>query len=403
MKRDFSEEAKEQLLSLVKQVEDEKWCDLTDWFGDRWYDFEAWIGQLDVRGYVDDVNNYHKKVIDKNNTNTAKIEKIFADVNSVSDLYKSRFISLLVDLREYKKMINLMSQVINPANGSFDADFIGKGLKNALNEYLSISTTLQTMAGDGLTEDEASEINEPKLRYLLDIYAAVILNNLPDVGLNYKLEIPIGPGTTIYYDVSGQLNGTGDLSLNFTVKDQQIKLKDYEFSHDFGNGLTLSHNSDGENSMDLSGDDGFGNIVHYNAKENNKELIGHNFYYEKKVGPHTFAYKFELDYPKREMLLEEKVTTDFDVGSVSSAIGIKTKDDSDWKPLPALVPAEVAVPYPSQLPEFNVDWQTVKEVGKDVAIVGVVVVGTGALIYFTGGLGAAGAAKWAPFIAAALA
>lgn len=46
MKRDFSANARQELLSLVAQVENEKWCDFTDWVGDRWYDFEAWIGKL---------------------------------------------------------------------------------------------------------------------------------------------------------------------------------------------------------------------------------------------------------------------------------------------------------------------------------------------------------------------
>ena len=41
MLRDFSDTAKQNLLNLVSEVENEKWCDLTDWFGDRWYDFES--------------------------------------------------------------------------------------------------------------------------------------------------------------------------------------------------------------------------------------------------------------------------------------------------------------------------------------------------------------------------
>ncbi|WP_075720540.1 hypothetical protein [Roseburia sp. 499] len=68
MKRDFSETSKQELISLVSQVESEKWCDFTDWVGDRWYDFESWIGTLDIQHYINDVNAYHKKVIDKNNT-----------------------------------------------------------------------------------------------------------------------------------------------------------------------------------------------------------------------------------------------------------------------------------------------------------------------------------------------
>ena len=66
MYRDFSESSKNKLLGLVSDVENEKWCDFTDWVGDRWLDFESWIGTLNIKGYVNNVNSYHKKVIDKN-------------------------------------------------------------------------------------------------------------------------------------------------------------------------------------------------------------------------------------------------------------------------------------------------------------------------------------------------
>lgn len=41
MMRDFSDSAKQKLLNLVSEVEDEKMSDFTDWMGDRWYDFES--------------------------------------------------------------------------------------------------------------------------------------------------------------------------------------------------------------------------------------------------------------------------------------------------------------------------------------------------------------------------
>lgn len=90
MKRDFSEAARQELFSLVSQVENEKWCDFTDWVGDRWYDFEEWIGSLDIKNYIDNINEYHKKVIDKNNATIGQIEEIFEDVNQVSADYKAR-------------------------------------------------------------------------------------------------------------------------------------------------------------------------------------------------------------------------------------------------------------------------------------------------------------------------
>lgn len=63
MYRDFSEKSKQQLLQLVAQVENEKICNFTDLVGDKWLDFQDWIGILDIKKYINNVNLYHKKVV----------------------------------------------------------------------------------------------------------------------------------------------------------------------------------------------------------------------------------------------------------------------------------------------------------------------------------------------------
>ena len=51
MYRDFSDASKQRLLGLVKEVEDEKWSDFTDWIGDRWLDLQYWIGKIQAQYY----------------------------------------------------------------------------------------------------------------------------------------------------------------------------------------------------------------------------------------------------------------------------------------------------------------------------------------------------------------
>lgn len=87
MLRDFSDSSKKNLLNLVSEVENEKLSDFTDWIGDRWYDFGEWVGSLNIKNYIDNVNSYHKKVIDKNNTTMDSIEKIFEDVKNINNSY----------------------------------------------------------------------------------------------------------------------------------------------------------------------------------------------------------------------------------------------------------------------------------------------------------------------------
>ena len=56
MYRDFSNNSKIRMLGLVTEVENDKISDFTDWVGDRWYDFESWIGQLNIKNYLNNVN-----------------------------------------------------------------------------------------------------------------------------------------------------------------------------------------------------------------------------------------------------------------------------------------------------------------------------------------------------------
>lgn len=375
MKRDFSEEARQELLSLVTQVENEKWSNLTDWVGDRWCDFEAWIGKLNIKDYIDNVNKYHKKVIDKNNTTIEDIDLIFKNVNDVSELYKSRFATLLADLREYKKVIDLLANTVGPDKGKYDANFVGKGLKNAINTYLESSDSLQIIATDGLTENEVENMDEAKLQWILDVYAAIILETIPNVKIGDKLEIPIGPNTSLYYSVSGKLNGTGDIDINYTIENQKVQLKDYDYTYDTGYGSSVSLNSDGDVSIQASSKNVTGTVSGGSI----------SYSYEETIGLNKYNYNYTLDILKNEFAMEESVTTDLEGGSVTSTIGIKSSKNNSWKPLPKPVPVES--PYTCKIPDFGFDWDTVGNVVVIGAVTYVVVKGATALalIPFTGG------------------
>lgn len=128
MTRDFSNESKQNLLNLVSEVENEKWSDFTDWVGDGWYCFESWIGLLNIRNYIGNINEYHKKVIDKNNTTKEQIEEIFADVQRVNGRYTSIFDGLLYTLDSWNQYIEGMTNVVNPSKGDFNEDKISTTL-----------------------------------------------------------------------------------------------------------------------------------------------------------------------------------------------------------------------------------------------------------------------------------
>ena len=119
MLKDFSDQSEHELLSLVKEVEHDKICDFTDWLGDRWYDFEELIGELNIKNYIDNVNSYHKKVIDKNNATVSSIEGIFRDVKAVDSAYGDIFANIRDSLEKDENYISKMAEIISPAMGSF--------------------------------------------------------------------------------------------------------------------------------------------------------------------------------------------------------------------------------------------------------------------------------------------
>lgn len=196
MYRDFSDRSKNELLGLVSEVENEKISNFTDWIGDRWYDFESWIGKLNIKNYLNNVNAYHKKVIDKNNATQSTINTIFRNVKSVDNSYKNTFSGKKAQLQEWQRYIDEMSQIVNPRNGKFNASYISKSLNKIISDLRE--DTIQNVksyfsniwnGGKGVKElfkfltGRASSTNGVATGYAL----SVLMNNLPSGQSNDKL------------------------------------------------------------------------------------------------------------------------------------------------------------------------------------------------------------------------
>ena len=124
LRRDFSNASKQKLLGMVADVEKEKFSNFTDWIGDSYYTFQSWIGQLNIRNYMNDVDSYHKKVIDKNNASKNAIDKIFRNVAGVDSTYQVRLSIIKANLQRLDRYIVLMENTVNPGYGNFTTAFI---------------------------------------------------------------------------------------------------------------------------------------------------------------------------------------------------------------------------------------------------------------------------------------
>lgn len=123
MKRDFSDEALSELIGYVKSSNNDAWYDS---IGDLWNDGLEWVGILDINNYLEDIDNYHKKIIDKNDMTVEEIKKIFSDVNGVDCEFNEKFDTLLCGIKEQTKFIESLKLIMNPKENNFSLEGINK-------------------------------------------------------------------------------------------------------------------------------------------------------------------------------------------------------------------------------------------------------------------------------------
>ncbi len=158
--RDFSEVAKQKMLGLVTQVENEKWGDFTDWIGDRWYDFESWIGTLNIRNYINNVNTYHKKVIDKNNATEQTINRIFEAVWGVDASYATTLGNVRTSLEQWLRFVDTMAGIVEPGKGRFNGQYMASALNPILKDVSKANvqqikdTLMQNVSGEPVFDEE---------------------------------------------------------------------------------------------------------------------------------------------------------------------------------------------------------------------------------------------------------
>lgn len=339
MKRDFSVSANNEFIRLICEVENEKWCDFTDWIGDGWYGFQEWIGVLNIEHYIKDVNSYHKKVIDKNNTAKETIDAIFADVRNIDKNYMARFAAYKTRLELFINLVDQFSNVVSPSNGSFDPG----NLPSFISQFKETDKYLKKIGGDGLTEDDVKQMDDFTKDILINNTSSILFALLPNVAIGEEIEIPLGPEVTFYYSATGSTENESPIDFNYVVEEQRMKLEKMTFTEETIPTFGTEFNSDGE-------------IVFF-AMSGKKGRYDVNRQVDKRLGPDApDTYSWKITASVEEVAVEKSVTTETENGSVTSAVGIKKSNKTDWTPVPVPVPASV----PVKLPRFEVpDWEPV--------------------------------------------
>lgn len=121
MIRDFSESAKQKLLQFVKDTtETGVWGKIGDAIGDAGNHVLNWLGWLNIKRYVDNLDTYHRKVIDKNDATCKQIETIFSNVYGIDGRYAEGLMGEVGVANSICQLLKDLSETINPNGGNLD-------------------------------------------------------------------------------------------------------------------------------------------------------------------------------------------------------------------------------------------------------------------------------------------
>lgn len=168
MRRDFTLDNYEYFCQMVNSVKDSDWFAITDWFGDRYYDVKHWFGKLGLSNYMENLEKYHREVIDKENTSIDKITEIFEEISSVDNKYGAKSAGSYGEcsniLFQYRRYIQTLTQIsVNAQNAKnnggkisdyFNADTIYSIMQQVSTELDSVLTEI------AFTADTFSNLSE---------------------------------------------------------------------------------------------------------------------------------------------------------------------------------------------------------------------------------------------------
>ena len=80
------------------------------------------------------MNEYHKKVIDKNNATKEIINAIFSNVKIVDTTYADMLLKVQMRLQQWKKYLDELCDIVAPQNGLFSGEYMSDKLDSKLEQ-----------------------------------------------------------------------------------------------------------------------------------------------------------------------------------------------------------------------------------------------------------------------------
>lgn len=115
MTRDFSEKKRQELEKELDTVDKNFLEGLWDAWSDLSMRFGKWAGILNLDSYAGAVEEYHKAMLDMNNTTKKDLDKIFETVYDLDSEFGQKFLYLKQEQEQCKRMIEILSDSIGPS------------------------------------------------------------------------------------------------------------------------------------------------------------------------------------------------------------------------------------------------------------------------------------------------
>lgn len=138
-----------------------------DAIGDCGLTVQGWLEQLGILTCTQDVEQYYKKILDKNNTTKEEIEEIFTNVQKVDADYVEKILELIYVGNLLIKYITDMTDSIDPDGGKIDIGKLTELLESDKEELENAQlVVVKTLVEDDELED-ATEYVEAVVSYKL--------------------------------------------------------------------------------------------------------------------------------------------------------------------------------------------------------------------------------------------
>ena len=187
MVRDFSEEQKQRLLEMVREVHPDNVFGLIDDFLDDM--FHVLTGGYRINDYLRDISTYHRRMIDIENISANRIQKIFNDVYDTDERFRENFNIQNNSIESIKSLIFKTSESIGSGSLALSGQSFLKVFNGVSKEYDAVAVSARAVKSDSKAKINYSKIWSYVDNIILDGVPTLIYPNV-NRWIRYKCKIP---------------------------------------------------------------------------------------------------------------------------------------------------------------------------------------------------------------------